>query len=266
MDHVISFLQGVWDSVQLWQIGTSRTLRKIVIKVLPLYIVSTLVGASFLIITWCFARSWNEVFVVRAIWLLGWNLPIYTIGCLLQLRFAWVVASVIAAAKPSSDSVPALKRETSGGVSALIMEAIYGVVLSISYLGQTHIFCALSKSLLPALISEKASSVINVAMIAWATSFASFECKLIIRKCNLHQRIHFLETRWAYSLGYGFIASLVYNFFPTVFATTVWQLMQLLLLLRAISLPYPRNSPLSRLKIFGLAQTIATTFIQKVIG
>lgn len=261
--HAIAVGQGVWDSICLWKISSSKTLRNIVLKVLPLYVISSAVGTYFMALeTFVVYETWRERLWLQLLWLVGWGVPIYVIGSLLQLRFAWVVTSIITSLQKNSDD----PHENKTPASAMIAEGLYGVALSITYLTQTYLYCSVAQSLLPSVISSVVGKSVNVAMIAWATSFAAFECKLIVKRCDLHQRIRFLETRWSYALGYGLSASLIYNFFPRVFATSLWQFMQLLLTLRAITVTLP-SPPLpfngnSRLRIFRLAQTLATTIIK----
>lgn len=270
--RLLSFGQGVWDSLCLWKISSSKTLRSIVWKVLPLYFISTVVGAYFITLAkFVVPDEWIQQITLQTIWLLGWGTPIYVVGSLLQLRFAWVVTSIITSQQPAG------LNENNSPASALIAEAFYGVALSITYLTQTYLYCLIAKVFLPAAISSGAATGINVAMIAWATSFAAFECKLIVKRCDLYQRIRFLETRWSYALGYGLTASLIYNFFPDVFATSVWQFMQLLLTLRAITISLPDSPPPSeekvprvcnwlgpRFRIFRLAQALATALIKTI--
>ena len=270
--RAVSFAQGVLDGVGLWKIGSSKTLRGIVLKVLPLYAISIAVGAYFMTaLTWFVSNDVSHQLVWQTLWLIGWGAPAYVVCSLLQLRFAWVVTSIIATLQPAL-------APSGTPTSALIAEGLYGVALSVTYLSQTYLYCLLATLILPSAVSSVAAGLINVAMIAWATSFAAFECKLIVQRRDLFQRIKFLETRWSYALGYGLPASLVYHFFPGVFATSAWQCMQLLLTLRAVSVVLPDAPPINaearpakvcdwfgpRLRIFRLAQDLAMILIRFV--
>jgi len=87
---------------------------------------------------------------------------------------------------------------------------------------------------------------------------------LIVDGQDLGQRISFLEHRWSYALGYGLIASLIYNFFPTTMAMSTWQYCQLLLTFRAYHLKLGAVPTKPRLKIFRVAKEMATLLINLV--
>ena len=119
-------------------------------------------------------------------------------------------------------------------------------------------------AILPQFLSKFVVNVISVVVISWATSFAAFESKLIVKKYDLKKRIDFIEKRWAYALGYGLPASLMYTFLPNAFSTGTWQYMQLLLTLRAHNVPSLVSVSLPRLRIFGIAQELAKFLINLV--
>lgn len=186
---------------------------------------------------------------------LTWGVPAYIVGSLIHIRYVWLVTKTAKTAPTSS-----LQR-----VNETIAEVIYGVVLSITYFAQTYVYVYVSTALLPTFFTPIVTITVNVCTIAWATSFTAFESKLIVDGQDLGQRISFFEHRWAYALGYGLIASLIYNFFPLVIAMSCWQYLQLLLTFRVYQLKLSQLTPTRpRLRIFRVAKEMATLLINLV--
>lgn len=253
------FVRGVWSGLQLWKcFTTSRTLKLFALKALPLYVTTVLIGIYFTVLG---NVDNTHVVLNKGVWLIAWGIPIYVVGTLLQGWYVWNITKI------ASDSTKAMPEKRNPTVT--ISEGLYGVLLSFTYLVQTFLFNFVAKSILPNFCAPFISTAISIVMIAWTTAFTAFDCKLILKNYDLFRRIHFVETRWAYALGYGLPASLVYHFFPGVFALGVWQYLQLLLTLRAVSLSTKDVSdPFSggaskrvnghRLRMFRFAQYLAS--------
>jgi hypothetical protein len=198
-------------------------------------------------------------FTLWITWLCGWGIPCYIIGSIVQLRFGWVVTKTVSIqrslwvpAAPSHSLTPRVAQQTA--------EIIYGTILSVTYLAQTELYSWLVSVIVPSMLVGVLIKLISIVTIAWATSFAAFESKLIVKRYNIDSRIEYIESRWAYALGYGLTASLAYNCLPYVFATGVWQFLQLLLTLRALNLSnIPKAS--TRLHFFRHAQILASYLV-----
>lgn len=184
-----------------------------------------------------------------------WGVPAYVVGTLLHIRYVWLVTKTTTSQSNSSDV----------RLNEVVAEVIYGAVLNLTYFAQTFLYVYLANALAPTFIAPVVASTINVCMIAWATSFTAFESKLITNGHDLGQRLAFIEHRWAYALGYGLMASLVYNFFPFAIAMSIWQYLQLLLTFRAFQTSSASLSK-SRLRIFRIAKELATISINLVLS
>lgn len=141
-----------------------------------------------------------------SLYYITWGVPAYIIGSLIHIRYVWLVTKTASTTSASSS--------TFQRINEAIAEVIYGVVLSITYFAQTFMYVYVATALLPTCFKPIVTNAVNICTIAWATSFTAFESKLIADGHDLGQRISFIEHRWAYALGYGLIASLIYNFFP----------------------------------------------------
>jgi len=208
-------------------------------------------------IDWYILDEWKDRLILNAIWLIGWGLPAYAVGSFLQIVFLDIMSSI-----PQKNTSFVRTRSLNSNVA----EAVYGVILSVMFLAQTYVFSWIVIHLSPSFLSETLSMCVNIIMIAWATSFSAFESQLIIRRKSLRQRIDFFERNWAYALGFGLPAALIYNLAPSVFATGMWQFSQLLLTFR-ISLVSLRqidekNPPdQTPLRIFKFAEVLANQLI-----
>lgn len=214
------------------------------------------IGLIFTTIDWYLLRDWQDRFILNAVWLIGWGLPSYVVGSFLQIIFLDEIATVLTRSRTPRQNQ---------NLSSNIAEAVYGVILSSTFLAQTYVFSWMIFHLSPSFSSEYLSVFVNIIMISWATSFSAIECQLNIRAKNLAQRIDFCERNWAYALGFGLPAGLIYNLAPAVFATGIWQFSQLLLTFRQTSIS-PReieesNKGVQALRIFKFAEVLANHLI-----
>lgn len=241
------FLTGLWDCVSLWNLRQSRTLRNMTLRALPLYTSGLVLAVAF---------SWvPTTFGWSAFWMIGWGLPSYLVGGFLQLCFSHQITSI------QSNPI----RNSRRSITFTIAEGVYGILLSLSFLAQTYLFHWITVNLSPSFMSAFLSTAVNVLMIAWATAFSAFEPQLISKGWCLTQRIAFLETHWEYALGYGLVAGIAYNLAPAVFATGLWQFLQLLLTLRMTLISLRQKTAgrihAERLRIFQVPEYFTSQII-----
>ncbi len=259
MDISWSVWQGLRNSVSVWQsVQISRTFRHIAIRLLPLYIVTCVLGIWFYLIDHLLVESstFNRI-VLWSIWNSLCMIPLYLVGALVQARYSSKITSTV---------------RNNRGWSYVISESFYGIVLSITYILQTGLVNFVLWIILPLSWSRPITTVLSIISVAWASTFSACEIALITKGKNLLERIYFLETNWAFGLGYGLWLSILYHCVPQAIALCIWQYALLLMMLHTVrtsktDLPAVSRNPgrlefPNRLKIFYGAKWAAMFFIR----
>ena len=278
--------RGVKDSAGLWwSLKSSRTLRGAAQRLAPFYVIMISVGLWFYgVDRWWMYQSVSTRTVLYLIYQLCWSLPLYFLGSLLQLRQARIMRQAISNVEQQKHVRAVAQNNKS--FTATITETIYGVVLNLMYLCQTYATSWILWLFLPRIIYAPIHVVISTVMLAWATSFSAFECRLITKNQDLFARIWLTETHWSYTLGFGLPLSIAYHVLPEAVAAGVWQFGVLLLMLHSmrLNLLNMKESPSSssssrrrapkycdfwkqfreRLRVFYFSQYFAINIIQFV--
>jgi len=226
------FTKGVGDSVRVWQsFQSSRTLRSIAWRLFPLHATTIILGLWFHTFDryGLYPEDWLKHTVLWTTWTVLWGAPVYVLGSLLQLRYASHIRSAATS-----------HREKSGenrSINHVIVQTLYGALLNLTFLFQVWFINTIIALLLPASTSALLRTAFSLVNVSWATSFAAFESRLIIKNQDLFQRVFFVESHWAYALGYGTIISLIYHIVPGAIANGLWQYGVLILMLNAMRLP-----------------------------
>jgi hypothetical protein len=224
------FTKGLVDSCRVWQaFQSSRTLRDIAWRLFPLHATTIVLGLWYhsIDVFGLHPDDWFKHAVLWTMWSVLWGAPVYVLGSLLQLRYAWRIRAAATAHREVQQ-----KRD----ITNVVTETLYGALLNLTFLFQVWFVNMLTSLLFPAFLSSGLKTVFNIVNLAWATSFAAFESRLITKNQDLFQRVYFVETHWAYALGYGTIASVAYHVVPGAIANGLWQYSVLLLMLNAMRL------------------------------
>lgn len=244
---MIEFFTGIRDSVTLWKTAqSSRTLRHVAIRLLPLYLVTCVLGVWFYIIDHLLLDTTLHRLVIWSIWNVFCMVPLYLVGALVQTRYSSKITSVA---------------NNNNTWSRIISESLYGIVLNLTYIIQTSIFNFVVWLCLPAIVSRPINQCVSIVSVAWASSFSAYEMVLITKGKGLLERIYYLETQWSYALGFGLWLSLLYHYCPQAIALSIWQYFLLLMMLHTMRINLPVNSS-KRLKIFYFAQWFAILLIK----
>lgn len=233
------FAKGLIDSCRVWQaFNSSRTLRSIATRLLPLHATTILLGLWFHGIDryGLYPEDWVKHAVLWTTWTVLWGTPVYVLGSLLQLRYAWLIRQ----AATGHQATP------SKAFTSVVAETLYGALLNLTFLFQVWFINFLAGLVLPNFVAPTLQTAFSIVNVAWATAFAAFESRLITKNKDLFQRVFFVETHWAYALGYGAITSVLYHIVPSAVSNGLWQYALLLLMLNAmrlklLSLPEPRT-------------------------
>lgn len=267
------FANGVADSCRVWQsFQSSRTLRTIAKSMLPLHGTTIVLGLWFHSIDYygLSPEDWLKHAVLWTMWSVLWGAPVYVLGSLLQIRYANLIQQAATAHQQA-----AFTEERRKNFSSAVAETLYGALLNLTFLFQIWLINFLGGMLLPDFAAPTLKWVFSIFNVAWATSFAAFESRLITKNQDLFQRVLFVEQKWAYALGYGIITSVLYHMAPSAISNGLWQYAVLLLMLNAMRLklltlpgppveerPVSRSSMWHQLRVFYVAQIFAVYVIQ----
>lgn len=139
-------------------------------------------------------------YFVDALYYITWVFPLYFISLL--LNFCWYAD--IASLLHKHDKTDRKKKTAQQRPSAHIADAIYGFLLSQSFLIQIVLL-----SLVPFF-----GKMISFVYFCWLYSFSSMEYRLINLGWPLPKRLEFFEKNYIYYLGYGTPFTVVYFTLP----------------------------------------------------
>lgn len=229
------FTKGVVDSCRVWQaFQSSRTLKNIAWRLLPLYVMTIILGLWFHTIDryGLYPEDWIKHAVLWGTWSVLWGAPIYVLGSVLQLRYAWRIRAAATSHRVSKQSGLREGKD----VNNVVVQTLYGALLNLTFIFQVWVINTVIGLVLPQALSGVLQTAFSVINVAWATSFAAFESRLITKNKDLFQRVIFVEVHWAYALGYGTIVSILYHLAPSAIVNGLWQYAVLLLMLNAMRL------------------------------
>lgn len=260
LSAVTEFARGVKDSLTFFNTAfTSRSFKHIALRLLPLYIVATLLGVWFHSLDLYLVSDGLQRITLWTVWNVVCLAPLYLVGAVSQARFTTRILKTDHRAK-TLNAASYLPKTW----SYIVSETLYGLLLGMAHLVATWVVTLVIWLLSPSTIDLRVP--VNVLSVAWASAFSSFECALIADDQNLLQRIHFIETHWAYAFGFGLWVSIFYHILPSAVALVLWQYALLMLMLHGMRLNLRRLPDQPRLRVFKEPQRITMIFIEKSIN
>lgn len=153
-------------------------------------------------------------------------LGLHTLQPVPAARWAWflLAAPVVYAYHLHSARLLAQRIAPTGTVHTSVAETLAGQCVGLALAAQAACIGVLLAAL-PAPAGGIAQAALNGAYTALVSAYVAFEPRLIAKSLSITQRMHFLETRWPYALGFGLLASAAWSSTDDpLLALNAWQL------------------------------------------